>query len=200
MEKLLNVENDWDGELDCPEVMGPLLSHFRRRGCSTYQRIKNWKSSLSYWCDERDDEGIMAPKYTAYMWWSCHNGMINPVQMVSTPPAPSNGCPITVLGQAGGTDGWLAMLLIKASDVDTNPGPTTTRKQVWICNICHRRIQVRKQISIRCHRIEHWVHLRCAGICLAQYIDTWTCHQHREARHTTNNPTEPHTVTTTDIK
>ena len=23
MEKLLNVENDWDGDLDCPEVMGP---------------------------------------------------------------------------------------------------------------------------------------------------------------------------------
>ena len=23
MEKLLNVENDWDGEMDCPEVMGP---------------------------------------------------------------------------------------------------------------------------------------------------------------------------------
>ena len=21
--KLLNVENDWDGEVDCPEVMGP---------------------------------------------------------------------------------------------------------------------------------------------------------------------------------
>ena len=23
MEKLLNVENDWDGEVDCPGVMGP---------------------------------------------------------------------------------------------------------------------------------------------------------------------------------
>ena len=23
MEKLLNVENDWDGEVDCPEVIGP---------------------------------------------------------------------------------------------------------------------------------------------------------------------------------
>ena len=23
MEKLLNMENDWDGEVDCPEVMGP---------------------------------------------------------------------------------------------------------------------------------------------------------------------------------
>ena len=70
---------------------------------------------------------------------------------------------------------WMAgKVLIKAGDVETNPGTTTTRKQVWICDICHRQIQVRKQISIRCNRIEHWVHLRCAGIRLAQYTDTWT--------------------------
>ena len=36
MEKLINVENDWDGEVDRPEVMGPLLSHFGRRGCGSY--------------------------------------------------------------------------------------------------------------------------------------------------------------------
>ena len=36
MEKLLNVENCWDGEVNCPEAMGALLSHFRRRGCSSY--------------------------------------------------------------------------------------------------------------------------------------------------------------------
>ena len=66
-----------------------------------------------------------------------------------------------------------------AGDVETNPGPTTRRKQAWICDICHRQIQVRKQISIRYNRIEHWVHLRCAGIRLAQYTDTWTCHKHR---------------------
>ena len=29
----VNVENDWDGEVDCD---GALLSHFRRRGCSSY--------------------------------------------------------------------------------------------------------------------------------------------------------------------
>ena len=68
------------------------------------------------------------------------------------PSRPSNGSPITVFL---GKPGWLAMLLIKAGDVETNnPGPTTTRKQVWICDICHRQIQVRKQISIRCNRIE----------------------------------------------
>ena len=51
MEKLLNVENDWDGEVDCPEVMGPcwLISE---EGRAADQRIKNLKSSWSYWCGE----------------------------------------------------------------------------------------------------------------------------------------------------
>ena len=78
------------------------------------------------------------------------------------------------------------MLLIKAGVVETNPGLTTTHKQVWICDICHRQIQVRKKISIRCSRNEHWEHLRCTGICLAQYTDSWTCHQHQESRLTTH--------------
>ena len=43
-----------------------------------------------------------------------------------------------------GHAGWLAILLINAGDVESNPGPTTTRKQVWICDICHRQIQVRE--------------------------------------------------------
>ena len=38
MEKLLNVENDGDCEVDCPEVKdGAPLSHCeKRRGCSSY--------------------------------------------------------------------------------------------------------------------------------------------------------------------
>ena len=39
-------------------------------------------------------------------------------------------------------------------------------------------ISVRKQISIRCNRIEHWVQFKCAGIRQAQYTVTWTCHIH----------------------
>ena len=61
-----------------------------------------------------------------------------------------------------GPAGWLALLLTKAGDVETNPGPTTLNKQVWICDICHKQIHARKQISIRCNMIEHWVHLTCA--------------------------------------
>ena len=104
-------------------------------------------------------------------WWSCHSGLANPVQIVSTPPD------YRFLDQPAMRNGWMSGNA--PHKCGRCRGPPTTRKQVWICDICHIQIQVRKQISIRCNRIEHWVRLRCAGICLAQYTDTWTCHQHR---------------------
>ena len=102
-----------------------------------------------------------APKDTAYTRWSCHSGMANPVQIVSTLPALSNRGLVTVFlaSRSCGPVGWMVLLLIKAGYVKTNPGPTNTRKQVWICDICHIQIQVRKQISISFNRIEHWVPL-----------------------------------------
>ena len=33
--------------------------------------------------------------------------------------------------------GWLALLLTKAADVETNPGKTKSHKRVWICDICY---------------------------------------------------------------
>ena len=83
---------------------------------------------------------MLAPNDTAYTRWGCHSGLANPVQIVSTPPSPSNGGLITVFwaSRPCGPAGWLAMLPIKAGDVETNPGPTTTHKLVWICDICHR--------------------------------------------------------------
>ena len=121
------------------------------------------------------------------------------VQLVSNLPSPSNGGPIYRVFLACGPAGWLALLLTKAGDVETNPGPTTLNKKVWICDICHKQIHVRKQISIRCNRIEHWVHLRCAGIRQAQYTDTWTCHLHRESRLTPHTDiTPPHRNQNTD--
>ena len=97
------------------------------------------------------------------------------------------------LGPAGHA-GCLPLLLIKAGGVKPNPGTTTTDKQVWIGDICHKQIHGRKQISIRCNRIEYWVHLRCVGIRQAQYTDTWTCHLHKESRlitHTDITPPHP---------
>ena len=120
----------------------------------------------------------MAPNDTAYKWWSCHSRQELLCKLCRTLPRPAMGARFTVFW-ACGPAGWLALLLTKAGDVETNPGPTTLNKRVWMCDICHKQIHVRKQISIRCNRIEHWVHLRCAGIRQAQYTDTWTCHLHR---------------------
>ena len=67
----------------------------------------------------------------------------NTVQIVPTPPAPSSGGPFLPFFWAGRPSrpaGWLALLLLKEGDVETNPGPKHTRTQVWICDICHREI------------------------------------------------------------
>ena len=136
-----------------------------------------------------------APNDTAYKRWSCHSGFKLLCKLCRTSPPPAMGTRFTVFWACRpcGPAGWLALLLTKAGDVETNPGPTTLNKRVWICDICHKQIHVRKQISIRCHRIEHWVHLRCAGIRQAQYTDTWTCHLHRESRLTPHTDiTPPH--------
>ena len=55
------------------------------------------------------------------------------VQIVSNPPAPSNGCPIYRFwaSQPCGPAGWLALLITKAGDVETNSGPTTLN---WVDN------------------------------------------------------------------
>ena len=132
----------------------------------TVNDIDNMSDHLPLW----------APNDTPYKRWSCHSGLRLLCKLCRTSPPPAMGARFTVfLGMpAMRHAGWLALLLTKADDVETNPGPTTLNKKVWICDICHKQIHVRKQISIRCNRIEHWVHLRCASIRQAQYTDTWT--------------------------
>ena len=125
-----------------------------------------------------------APNDTAYKRCSCHSGLKLLCKLCRTFPPPAMGARFTIFGHAE------PLLLAKAGDVETNPGLTTLNKQVWICEICHKQIHVRKQISIRCNRIEHSMYLRCAGIHQAQYTYTWTCHLIRESRLT------PHTYIT----
>ena len=45
---------------------------------------------------------------TAYTRWSSHSGLAKPVQIVSTPPSPRNGAPITVLGKPAMRTRWMA--------------------------------------------------------------------------------------------
>ena len=64
------------------------------------------------------------PNDTAYTRWSCDSGLANCVY----PSRLQKWGPITVFwaSQPCRPAGWLAMLLIKAGDVETNPGLTTT--------------------------------------------------------------------------
>ena len=110
------------------------------------------------------------------------------------PSCPSNGGPITVLwaSRPCGPAGWLAMLLIKAGNVETNPGPTTTHTS-------HTRAPTAPCLTIQ---IENTT-------SITSTIQTHTILQHSNAqnhtifnngRYTTNIPTDPYIVTTTRHK
>ena len=88
---------------------------------------------------------------------------------------------------------WL--LLTKVGDVETNPGSTTLtiNKRVWICDIYHKQIHVRKQISIRCNRIEYWVHY-------VQSIQTHTSHRHNTTPPLPTLLQSPYPIPTTTTK
>ena len=122
---------------------------------------------------------ILAPNDTAYKRWSCHSSHKLLFNLILPPQQWGPDLPFFGASRPCGPARWLALLLTKTGDVETNPGPTTSNKRDWICDIGYKQIHVRKQISIRYNKIEHWVHLRCAVIRQAQYTDTWTCHPHR---------------------
>ena len=99
---------------------------------------------------------------------------------------------------------WLALLLTKVGDVESNPGPTThTNKHtpvIWICDLCHKQIN-KKQTTIRCNHI-HWVHLKCTHIQPRQYKPDWRCTIHTPTQNVTTTPstdniTPHHKQTTT---
>ena len=67
------------------------------------------------------------------------------VHIVSKPSAPSNGVPIYRFGgKPAMRTRWRAGAAPHKNE--TNPGPTTTHKQVWICDICHKQIHGRKHV------------------------------------------------------
>ena len=116
----------------------------------------------------------MVPNDTSYNRWSCHGGHKLLCKLCRN--LSQRGPDLLYFRQAGHAD-------------KSNSDKYT---QVWISDICHKQIHGRKQISIMCNRIEHWVHIICAGIRLAQYTDTWICHLHKESRLTTHTDITPH--------
>ena len=77
-----------------------------------------------------------------------------------------------------GLAGWLALLLTKMGDVETNPGQTTSNKRVCICDICYKQIHVRKQISIMCNRYPPRTIHRYLDLPSTQRIQTHNSHRH----------------------
>ena len=112
---------------------------------------------------QHEDEVVYkAPNDKAYKWWSCHKLLC---KLCRNLPLPAMGSQFTLfLCKSGMWTSWMAGAAPHKSDVETNPGLTTTHK-VWICEIDHKQIHCMKQISIQCNRVEDWVHLRCPGIC-----------------------------------
>ena len=89
---------------------------------------------------------------------------------------------------------WLVLLLTKAGDVESNPGPTThTDKHtpvIWICDLCHKQIN-KKQTSIRCNHT-HWVHLNCTHIKQRQYKPDWRYHSYTHTKRNNNTKHRQH--------
>ena len=76
---------------------------------------------------------ILAPNDTGRTVIVVTNCSANCVE-ISRPQQWGPDLPFFWASRPCGPPGWLALLLIKAGDVETNPGPTTTQKQVWICD------------------------------------------------------------------
>ena len=127
-------------------------------------------------------------------------------QIVSTQSLPPEmGARFHFLGKPAVAPCCLALLLTKAVDVESNPGPTThTNKHtpvIWICDLCHKQIN-KKQTSIRCNHTHntHWVHLKCTHIQQRQYKPDWRCTIHTPTQNVTTTPsanTTPHHKQTT---
>ena len=73
---------------------------------------------------------------------------------------------------------YRGLLLLRAGDIETNPGPTRQTTQTWTCDLCNRTI-ARNQYSILCNsQPSHWIHKRCSSIRIEQYHNRWTCRLH----------------------
>ena len=80
---------------------------------------------------EACEDPLTAPNDTAYKRWSCHSGLKLLCKLCRTSPPPAMGARFTVF-LACGPAGWLALLLTKVGDVETNPGPTTLNKSLGL--------------------------------------------------------------------
>ena len=83
----------------------------------------------------------LASNDTAYKRWNSHSDHKLLCKLCGTFPPPAMGVLFTVFlaSRPCGPAGRLALLLIKAGDVETIPGPTTSHKRFLICDICYKQ-------------------------------------------------------------
>ena len=83
---------------------------------------------------------------------------------------------------------YRGLLLLRAGDIETNPGPTRQTTQTWTCDICNREL-TRRQYALLCNsQTPHWIHKRCTNIRIDQHHSEWTCQLHPTQL---PNPTSP---------
>ena len=118
------MENDWDGEVDCPEVMGPDCLNSKEEVDMAIKGLRIGKAAgpagvvsemikaaggfgLRWMTDLINN--IVAPNDTAYKRWSCHSGL-KLLCKLCQPPRPQQWVPdLPFFGHAGHADpldGW----------------------------------------------------------------------------------------------
>jgi len=111
---------------------------------------------------------------------------------------------------------WLALLLLKSGDIESNPGPThnsntsstslplpqLTSKSSnphlsWKCNTCNKIIS-RNQCSILCNypNQNHWIHEKCSNITRYNHNNTWICNSHSNTNNIPPNTTQSSLIPT----
>ena len=74
------------------------------------------------------------------------------------------------LAAGPGKPAYWVQLLLRAGDVERNPGPET-----YVCPICGKEIKDRRQISVWCH-LGGYVHMKCTSLrSIKGYSDEFVC-------------------------
>ena len=126
--------------------------------------------------------------------WGQHLRRIFAADANRITPAPRGIYPsrAAVFSAGGYLSPWVPMLLLLGGDIERNPGPPT-----YICRICHLIIN-KRQTSIQCNtKSKHWIHLKCSGIRLREYDQSFHCNLHLDHETSTDNQSSEHDQSTT---
>ena len=83
---------------------------------------------------------------------------------------------------------WVLLtILTLAGDKESNPGP----QRKYTGPSCNKHI-TRSQGSICCNITQtHWTHIKCSGINIRQYTDTWKCNIYKAPNNTIQTKHQP---------